>query len=43
LTLRDFPTHTIYKHLDFYWRTTLEILKQFVERNDGSARPSNND
>jgi uncharacterized protein YndB with AHSA1/START domain len=32
LTLRDFPTHTIYKHLDFYWRTTLEILKQFVER-----------
>lgn len=43
LTLRDFPTHTIYKHLDFYWRTTLEILKQFVERNDGSARPSNTD
>ena len=34
LTLRDFPTHTIYKHLDFYWRTTLEILKQLVERND---------
>jgi hypothetical protein len=32
LTLSDFPTHTIYKHLDFYWRTTLEILKQFVER-----------
>jgi uncharacterized protein YndB with AHSA1/START domain len=43
LTLRDFPTHTIYKHLDFYWRTTLEILKQLVERNDGSSRPSNND
>ena len=43
LTLREFPTHTIYKHLDFYWRTTLEILKQFVERNDGSARPSSND
>ena len=43
LTLRDFPTHTIYKHLDFYWRTTLEVLKQFVERNDDSARPSHND
>jgi uncharacterized protein YndB with AHSA1/START domain len=43
LTLRDFPTHTIYKHLDFYWRTTLGVLKQFVERNDGSARPSTND
>jgi uncharacterized protein YndB with AHSA1/START domain len=30
LTLRDFPTHTISKHLDFYWRTTLEILKKFI-------------
>ena len=38
LTLSDFPTHTIYKHLDFYWRTTLEILKQFVE-----SRPLNSD
>jgi uncharacterized protein YndB with AHSA1/START domain len=38
LTLRDFPTHTIYKHLDFYWRTTLEILKQFVEGTHGSSR-----
>ena len=43
LTLRDFPTHTIYKHLDFYWRTTLQILKQFVERTDGSSRPLNRD
>jgi uncharacterized protein YndB with AHSA1/START domain len=43
LTLSAFPTHTIYKHLDFYWRTTLGVLKQFVERNDGSARPSTND
>jgi len=43
LTLSEFPTHTIYKHLDFYWRTTLGVLKQFVERNDGSTRPSNND
>jgi hypothetical protein len=38
LTLRDFPTHTIYKHIDFYWRTTLEILQQFVE-----SRPLNSD
>jgi uncharacterized protein YndB with AHSA1/START domain len=43
LTLRDFPTHTIYKHLDFYWRTTLEILKQLVERTDGSSRPFTSD
>jgi uncharacterized protein YndB with AHSA1/START domain len=31
LTIRDFPTHTIFKHIDFYWRTTLGVLKQFIE------------
>jgi uncharacterized protein YndB with AHSA1/START domain len=31
LTLGNFPTETIRKHLEFYWRTTLEILKRFVE------------
>jgi uncharacterized protein YndB with AHSA1/START domain len=31
LTLGNFPTETIRKHLDFYWRTTLEILKKCVE------------
>jgi uncharacterized protein YndB with AHSA1/START domain len=31
LTIRDFPTHTIFKHIDFYWRTTLVLLKQFIE------------
>jgi hypothetical protein len=32
LTLRERWAHTIYKHLDFSWRTTLAILKQLVER-----------
>jgi uncharacterized protein YndB with AHSA1/START domain len=31
LTLGNFPTETIQKHLEFYWRTTLAILKKFVE------------
>jgi uncharacterized protein YndB with AHSA1/START domain len=31
LTLSGFPTEAILKHLDFYWRVTLGILKQFVE------------
>ena len=31
LTIRDLPTHTIFKHIDFYWRTTLVLLKQFIE------------
>ncbi len=35
LTLRasGFPTVTIYKHLQFYWAGTLEVLKQHVERS----------
>jgi uncharacterized protein YndB with AHSA1/START domain len=32
LTLSDFPTFEIQKHLEFYWRVTLGIFKEFVER-----------
>jgi uncharacterized protein YndB with AHSA1/START domain len=28
----NFPTEAIFKHLDFYWRTTPEILKNFIEQ-----------
>jgi uncharacterized protein YndB with AHSA1/START domain len=31
LTLRNFPTEAIFKHVDFYWRTTIEILKKSIE------------
>lgn len=31
LTASDFPTVSIFKHLQFYWGTTLEILKRHVE------------
>jgi uncharacterized protein YndB with AHSA1/START domain len=31
LTLRNFPTESIYKHLAFYWNVTLEILKKMIE------------
>jgi hypothetical protein len=31
LAPRDFPTEAIFKHLDFYWRSTLGILKRFIE------------
>lgn len=31
LTITNFPTETIYKHLDFYWRVTLGVLKEQVE------------
>ena len=33
LTLRNFPTESIFKHVDFYWTGTLGILKRFVELN----------
>ena len=32
LTLSNFPTASIFKHVDFYWNTTLEILKKLIER-----------
>ena len=31
LTLRNFPTESIYKHLTFYWNVTLEIIKKMIE------------
>jgi len=32
LLLSNFPTETIFKHIDFYWTGTLEILKKVVEQ-----------
>ena len=34
LTLSNFPTESIYKHLAFYWNVTLEILKKMIEEQD---------
>jgi len=31
VTLSNFPTESIYKHLVFYWNGTLEILKRLIE------------
>ena len=31
LTLSNFATESIYKHLAFYWNVTLEVLKQMIE------------
>ena len=31
LTIINFPTETIYKHLEFYWQTTIVLLKKFIE------------
>ncbi len=32
LTIDHFPTETIFKHLQFYWRTTMVMIKKFVEQ-----------
>ena len=34
VTMSNFPTETIYKHLAFYWNVTLEILKRMLEKPD---------
>jgi len=31
LTVSNFPTESIYKHLAFYWNVTLEVLKKMIE------------
>lgn len=32
ITLSNFPTEAIYKHLAFYWNITLELLKKLIEQ-----------
>ena len=34
LTITNFPTETIYKHLEFYWQSTIVLLKKFVESSN---------
>ncbi|OQP45403.1 ATPase [Niastella yeongjuensis] len=31
LTISNFPTETIHKHLEFYWQSTIVLLKKFIE------------
>ena len=31
LTISNFPTESIYKHLAFYWNVALEVLKRQIE------------
>lgn len=32
LTIQNFPTLTIYKHLAFYWKTTMQVIQQYAEQ-----------
>lgn len=32
LTLQNFPTQVIYKHLNFYWNSALAVIKQRLEQ-----------
>ena len=34
VTLSNFPTESIQKHLVFYWNVTLEILKRMIENQE---------
>jgi uncharacterized protein YndB with AHSA1/START domain len=33
LTISNFPTETINKHLEFYWQSTIVVLKKFIENS----------
>jgi uncharacterized protein YndB with AHSA1/START domain len=39
LTVERFPTETIYRHLNLYWRGTLDVFKAFVERRPTIMSP----
>ena len=34
LSITNFPTETIYKHLELYWRSTLTVIKRITEQNN---------
>jgi uncharacterized protein YndB with AHSA1/START domain len=31
VSVENFPTETIFKHLEFYWKTTAELIKRMCE------------
>ena len=37
LTANNFPDEIIFRHVDFYWRGTLNILKKFIEKKEHSS------
>jgi uncharacterized protein YndB with AHSA1/START domain len=37
LTIENFPTEVIFKHLNFYWAVTMERLKRFVEQGQADG------
>lgn len=34
ISLHNFPTESIYQHLTFYWNTTINVLKNFIEHTN---------
>ncbi len=34
--VENFPTDAIFHHLEFYWRGTIVLLKQMIERETGN-------
>jgi uncharacterized protein YndB with AHSA1/START domain len=37
VTISNFPTETIYKHLAFYWNVTPGILKKLIEQGEDES------
>lgn len=37
VNISNFPTESIFRHLDLYWKTTVAIFKDFVEKNFAAA------
>ena len=37
LIITNFPTTTIYQHLNFYWNTTIVMIKKMIEKGTAGA------
>ena len=39
VTVENFPTEIIYKHLVLYWKSTAGLLKEIIEKNEEQREP----
>lgn len=39
IKIKNFPTETIYKHLNFYWQGTAVVLKNVIEQSPDTLIP----
>jgi uncharacterized protein YndB with AHSA1/START domain len=39
VTIFNFPSEPIFKHFEYYWRITIEVIKRFIESRQNTTLP----